>query len=87
MAICTVFYLTRGPSLDASRLWRLADTWDCTEKWADLLAFVDQRDVQQADLFLPWNEFIDLARDYNVYPGENTQKTACSQDWKNSEIQ
>ena len=68
MAICTVFYLTRGPSFDTSRLWRLADTWDCTEKRADLLAFVDQRDVQQADLFLPWNEFIDLARDYNVYP-------------------
>jgi len=68
MAICAVFYLTRGPSLDASRLWRLANQWDCTEKWADLLAFLDQRDIQQADLFFPWDEFIDLARDYNVYP-------------------
>lgn len=63
-----VFYLTHSTTLDTSRLWQLADKWGCIEKWADLLAFLDQRDVKQKDLFLPWDEFLDVARDYDVYP-------------------
>jgi hypothetical protein len=35
---------------------------------ADLLAFLDQREVKQDELFLPWTEFLDLAREYDVYP-------------------
>lgn len=66
-AMCAVFYLTHSSSLDQSELWRLARYWDCVEKWADLLAFLDQRPVTQEDLFLPGEEFTELARDYDVY--------------------
>jgi predicted transcriptional regulator len=68
MAICGVFYLAHRAALDSNDLWRLAGTWDCVERWADLQAFLDQRDVKQDELFLPWDEFAALARDYGVYP-------------------
>lgn len=68
MAITGVFYLKHSASLNSSELWRLARKWDCIEKWADLLAYLDQRSVKQEDLFLPWEEFTNLARDYDVYP-------------------
>jgi hypothetical protein len=68
MAICGVLYLTHRAALDSNELWRLAGTWDCVERWADLQAFLDQRDVTQDDLFLPWEEFTELAREYGVYP-------------------
>ncbi|MEF8826554.1 MAG: helix-turn-helix domain-containing protein [Halapricum sp.] len=68
MAMAGVFYLTHRGTLDSSDLWRLANRWDCVEKWADLLAYIDQREVHQTDLFLPWEEFIDLANEYGVYP-------------------
>jgi len=68
MAMAGVFYLTHRATLASSELWRLANRWDCVEKWADLFAYIDQREVHQEDLFLPWEEFIDLANDYGVYP-------------------
>ena len=68
MAICGVFCLTHRGALDSNELWQLAGTWDCVERWADLQAFLDRRDVKQDDLFLPWDEFIALAREYGVYP-------------------
>nr|WP_267164228.1 ArsR family transcriptional regulator [Halovenus salina] len=68
MGMAGVFYLTHRATLDSSELWRLANRWDCVEKWADLFAYIDQREVHQEDLFLPWEEFIALANDYGVYP-------------------
>jgi len=68
MAMAGVFYLTHRATLDASDLWRLANRWECVERWADLFAYIDQREVHQEELFLPWGEFIDLANDYGVYP-------------------
>ncbi|PSQ35150.1 transcriptional regulator [Halobacteriales archaeon SW_12_69_24] len=68
MAMAGVFYLTHRARLDSSELWRLANRWDCVEKWADLLAYIDQREVHQEELFLPWEEFIALANDYGIYP-------------------
>jgi hypothetical protein len=68
MAMAAVFYLTHRATLDSSDLWRLANRWDCVEKWADLFAYIDQREVHQEEFFLPWEEFIDLANDYGVYP-------------------
>ncbi|AZH25924.1 helix-turn-helix transcriptional regulator [Haloplanus aerogenes] len=68
MAMAGVFYLTHRATLDASDLWRLANRWECVEKWADLFAYIDQREVHHDELFLPWEEFIDLANDYGVYP-------------------
>jgi len=68
MAMAGVFYLTHRATLESNELWRLANRWDCVEKWADLLAYIDQREVHQDDLFLPWEEFIALANDYGVYP-------------------
>lgn len=70
MGIAGVFYLTHSGSLDNQELWRLARKWDCVERLADLLAFLDQRDVHQGSLFLSWDEFADLANEYNVYPRE-----------------
>jgi len=68
MAMAGVFYLTHRATLDASDLWQLANRWECVEKWADLFAYIDQREVHHDELFLPWEEFIDLANDYGVYP-------------------
>ncbi|MFW6376632.1 MAG: transcriptional regulator, partial [archaeon] len=68
MAMCGVFYLTHRATLDASDLWRLANRWECVEKWADLFAYIDQREVHHEELFLPWKEFLDLANDYGIYP-------------------
>jgi predicted transcriptional regulator len=68
MAMCAVFFLRHRESLETNRLWKLANTWDCVERWADLLAFLDQREVRDKELFLPWEEFLSLAHDYDVYP-------------------
>jgi predicted transcriptional regulator len=68
MAMAGVFYLTHRATLDSSELWRLANRWDCVETWADLLAYIDRREVHQEELFLPWEEFIALANDYGIYP-------------------
>lgn len=68
IGMAAVFYLTRRGALDSSSLWRLANTWDCVERWADLLAYIDQREVHREDLFLPWEEFLTLANEYGVYP-------------------
>lgn len=70
MGIAAVFYLTHQPSLDKKVLWRLARAWDCVERWADFLAFIDQREVHKEDLFPSWDEFSDLANEYSVYPRE-----------------
>lgn len=70
MGIAGVFYLTHSGSLDNQELWRLARKWDCVERWADFLAFLDQRDIHRDDRFLSWDEFTDLANEYNVYPRE-----------------
>jgi hypothetical protein len=45
-SICAVFYLRHRDILEQDCLWTLAKTWDCVETWTDLLAFLDQRDVQ-----------------------------------------
>jgi len=68
IAMAGVFYLTHRATLDASDLWRLANRWECVEKWADLFAYIDQRAVHHEELFLPWEEFLNLANDYGVYP-------------------
>ncbi|MDL0121127.1 ArsR family transcriptional regulator [Halobacterium salinarum] len=68
MAMVGVFYLTHRATLDASDLWRLANRWESVERWADLFAYIDQREVHHEALFLPWAEFIDFANDYGVYP-------------------
>jgi len=67
-AMTGIFYLKHEASLDTDELWRLAGKWDCVEKWADLYAYLDQREVKRDELFLPWEEFLDLAREYDVYP-------------------
>ena len=68
MTLCGVFYLRHRATLDLSELWRLAGTWDCVERWADLMAYLDQREVRNEEMFLPWDEFTSIARDYDVYP-------------------
>lgn len=66
MSMCAIFYLKHRQNTDD--LWKLAGRWDCLERFADLLAYIDRRDVRKKDLFLPWDEFEELCRDYNVYP-------------------
>lgn len=70
MGIVGVFYLTHSGSLDTQTLWKLARNWNCIETWADLLAFLDQRDVHRHESFPSWSEFTDLANEYDVYPRE-----------------
>lgn len=70
MGIAGVFYLTHSGSLDVRALWGLAREWNCVERWADLLAFLDRRDVHREDRFPAWDEFVDLANEYDVYPRE-----------------
>jgi Bacterial regulatory protein, arsR family. len=53
MAMAGVFYLTHRDTLDSSDCWRLANKWDCVETWADLLAYIDQRAVQQQRVVSP----------------------------------
>lgn len=67
MAMAGIFYLKRRDVLDSEKLWKLAKRWDCVERYADLQAFLDRRDVKDEDLFLSYEEFESLARDYDVY--------------------
>lgn len=79
MALCGVFFLIHRPSLDSNELWRLAGKWGCVERWADLQAFLDQREVMEAELFLPWEEFTEVAEDYGVYPrGKHPEESLLS---------
>jgi hypothetical protein len=57
-----VFYLTHRVTLDASDLWRLANRWESVEKYVALFAYIDQWEVHHDELFLPQEEFINLAK-------------------------
>lgn len=77
-AMAVVFYLKHRSILDPSKLWKLAKKWNCVEEWADTLAYADQRDVQN-ERFLPWEEFVSLAQEYDVFlrgyhPEESLQR-------------
>lgn len=80
MSMCAVFYLKHRSSLETESLWKFAGIWDCLERFADLLAYIDQREVKEDDLFLPWDEFIEICRDYNVYPRNKFSKDKLEQD-------
>lgn len=62
-----VFYLKNRDIIDASKVWKLSDRWDCVEKWADFQAFVDRREVRNEELFPKWKEFASLTEEYDVY--------------------
>jgi DNA-binding HxlR family transcriptional regulator len=79
MAMTGVFYLTHRATLDSNDLWRLANRWDCVERWADLFAYIDQREVHDEELFLPWEEFVDLANEYGIYPRGQHPKDSLRQ--------
>ncbi len=79
MSMCGIFFLRHRRKMDTNRLWRLANTWGCIERWADLLAYLDQREVQNKELFLPWNEFLSIAHDYKVYPRDKYPKNMLEQ--------
>ena len=66
-SMAAIFYLKHRSILESSELWKVANTWDCVEKWADTLAYADQREPKQEDRFLPWDEFTTLAQDYEVF--------------------
>ncbi len=68
MSIAAIFYLKRKDALKSDELWKLAGKWDCLEDFADLLAYIDRREVKKKELFLPWDEFVEMGRDYDVYP-------------------
>ncbi|MGM0405121.1 MAG: helix-turn-helix domain-containing protein [Thermoplasmatota archaeon] len=68
MSMCGVFYLKREHTLSNNKLWKLANKWDCLERFADLLAYIDRREVKRSELFLPWDEFLNVCRDHDVYP-------------------
>ncbi len=65
MAACGVFYLKNREDLETDRLWDLSEKWDCTERLADLLAYLGRREGK-GDLFLPWGEFETLTEEYGV---------------------
>ncbi|MFW6144455.1 MAG: DUF6036 family nucleotidyltransferase [Candidatus Natronoplasma sp.] len=66
MSMSAILYLKHA--LNNGTLWRLAGKWDCLEKFADLLAYIDRREVKEEHLFLPWDEFVEMCGDYDVYP-------------------
>lgn len=67
MSMCGIFYLLHRDKLNRRKLWALAGKWECVEKWADLLAYIDRREVRQKDLFPQMEEFASLAGTYGVY--------------------
>lgn len=74
MSMCGIFYLRHRTGLDREELWKLASRWGTVERLADLLAYIDRRNVKQEDLFLPWDEFTQLSRDYEVHlPGKHPE--------------
>lgn len=87
MSICGVFYLKRRHALATDRLWKLAGRWDCLEKFADLLAYIDRREVKRSDLFLPWDEFIEACRDYDVYPRDKFPEKILTEEIEQVEKQ
>ncbi|MFB6283596.1 MAG: helix-turn-helix domain-containing protein [Halobacteria archaeon] len=80
IALSGIFFLTHRSTLESNELWRLAGKWDCVEKWADIIAFIDQRSVQQDELFPSWNEFIEQARNYGVYPRKKHPERSLLED-------
>lgn len=81
-AIAGIFYLKHKDKLENSKLWKLANKWNCVEKLADLLAFIDQRDVQNKDLFLSRDEFYSLAQDYDLYLDKKHSEESLFQGFK-----
>lgn len=67
MSMCGIFYFLHRDKLNQREIWNLAGKWKCVEKWADLLAYIDQREVRQKDLFPEMDEFTSLAETYGVY--------------------
>jgi len=82
MAVCAVFYLKHRSSLKPNILWKEAGRWDCLKKFADMLAYLDRREVKESELFLPWDEFIEFCEDYDVYPNSKYPGDVLVDDFK-----
>ena len=65
MSMCAIFYLKNKDYLKPDKLWNLSKKWNCKDELADLLAYLDRRKTK-SELFLPWKEFTNLAKDYGM---------------------
>ncbi|KXA90679.1 hypothetical protein AKJ36_00315 [candidate division MSBL1 archaeon SCGC-AAA259I07] len=74
MAMCGIFFLRHRNTLDIQKLWKKSEKWNCEKYLANLLAFIDQREVKNPDLFLPVEEFNSLASNYGVHLQEKHSK-------------
>ncbi len=83
MSMCGVFYLKNKAHLEPGRMWKLSRKWKCTERWADLLAYLDRRDVKRNDLFLPWEEFVQTAEEYGISPRGKHRQDRLLESLKN----
>lgn len=69
-AICCIFYLKHRKDLDMETLWSLSDRWDIENLFADMLAYIDGREVLNGDMFLPRDEFNRYLDDYDIKMGK-----------------
>jgi DNA-binding Lrp family transcriptional regulator len=67
MNITCIFYLKNKRKIDNSKVRKITEKYGCSDQWIDLLAYIDGRKLE-ANRFLPWNEFVEKAREYEVNP-------------------
>lgn len=68
MGMCCVYYLKHRDEIDVQHVWDLANKWDCVDRWADLVSYVDHLEAKNKEMFPRWNDFENMAWEHDIYP-------------------
>lgn len=68
MNIISIFFLKNKKKIDNSKVRKRTEKYGCSDRWIDLLSYIDGRKPEGNNQFLPWCEFVEKAREYGVNP-------------------
>lgn len=61
-----IFYAKHKDKMDILQLRRKASELGISDIWLDMEAYIRRKELQNTDLFLPWNEFLSKAKLYDI---------------------
>ena len=66
LVMAMVFYLKHKEKMDISELRKKSSELEISKIWLDIEAYINRKELKNANLFLPWNEFLIKTELYNI---------------------
>jgi hypothetical protein len=68
LIVATIFYLKNKEKIDLLDVRRIAKSYNISDIWFDIEAYLRSNPLKNRDLFPSWKEFIEKAELYSVHP-------------------